>query len=65
MIDLTNSTIIESESMFIMTYPISIIGTNGDEIVKDVFVYSSAGQGVNIETINRNESTRIPLTVFV
>lgn len=64
--DLSKSLVLESDTMYIISYPIEIIDTkDGNNDIRDVMLHSSSGKGVTIETIKRNEACRIPLTVFI
>lgn len=63
--DLTKSLVLESENIYVVSYPIEIIDKQGNVDYKDVLVYSTPGKEVSVETLDRNESKRIPLTVFL
>ncbi len=63
--DLSKSLVLESGTIYVVSYPIEIIDEQGKVDYKDVLVYSTPGKGVSAETLDRNESNRIPLSVFL
>lgn len=63
--NLTQATILEQTQMFLASYPVEIVDCETkSENIHDVLVWATSDDRVSMETIVRNEKTRIPVTIF-